>query len=204
MKIFAYVALALGLSVGAANASQIDFSTSAFSSTYQFPGPYLDTKTIDGVNFDFSVTSKGADGYRQSYDDAGQQFGVPGNGVYQIDIVANVDLAYNWVSGEERSTPGHGPLLFDFLINGSDFVSDGFFTPNGFTNLALGASVAAGQTFSIFADISSSSGDAAHLTAVIGALDFTRAQVPSVPLPAGMPLLLAGLGGLVVLRRRRV
>ncbi len=196
------------MAAGAANAAEIDFSGAGFSSTFVFPGPFTDTQAIDGITFDFSVVSQGADGYRQSFDNSGLSFGIPGNGMFQMDIVADVDIVINSVEGKDTSVEPignqviNGPLFFDFSINGSEILSDSFFTRTGFSDLSIGATLLAGETFTIFGDVANSGYDITRISAVLGSLDYD-VVVSDIPLPAGMPLLLAGLGAFGIAKRRK-
>ena len=76
-------------SISGAAASTLDFSTATYASTF---GPNTANDTVDGVNFTITATARGTDGFRQS--SGGLQFGVPGNGMYSIAIVADQDLQY--------------------------------------------------------------------------------------------------------------
>lgn len=200
-KVFALIAsLAFA---GAASAATLDFTTNTYASTF---GPNVATDSIDGVNFTITATARGVNGFRQG-GAGGLSFGVPGNGMYSIAIVADKDVEYNSMYGNGHSlTAFAGQLPFDIDVEGSEVSGGNMFADTSLQTVAFGdgpISVAAGETFFFHVDFDALIGSSIYASALVKSFDFSVDQAPAVPLPAGMPLLLAGLGGLAVLRRRK-
>ena len=214
MKILTSALVAGCLAAGAANAAQIDFTTSDFASTFPQAGDPASTAnvTIGGVEFTITASARGTDGFRQSFDDTGLSFGLPGNGMTQISIVADSDVTYTDITGEDRTnTQFSEPQLGDLLLDGV-VVEDNFSFADSFATLNFDdISVTAGQTFVVAADFSPPQTylyNPIFALFVLGSLGFEVADEPvdpttPVPLPAGLPLLLAGLGALGIAKRRK-
>jgi hypothetical protein len=206
MKYLLGAALALGLGTFSAQAASIDFTDSAFGTTFPASGDPASTASVavDGVNFVVTAEARGTDGFRQSFDSAGLSFGLPGNGMFSISIVADTDVTYESFFGENRTQSGFStPQLFNLLAGGS-MVDTGlsFGTSFGTVDFA-DLFVAAGTAFVIDVDFTARSGyNSIYAQAILGSLDFSKAMAP-IPLPAGLPLLLLGLGGLALVRKKR-
>jgi hypothetical protein len=200
MKKGFFMAAALALASPLTHAGIIDFSDSQFDTTFVSPGPYTDTVSFDGVSFDVTAISRGADGFRQNFFGWGQNFGVAGNGLYSLAFVAAQDLVFTQLTGIDRSNidADTGELPFELLLDGVSVASGYQFTAAGSTWDFSDITVAAGAEFTI-REIGT--GDP-NSRAIIGALNFELSHA-RVPEPAGLPLMLIGLGGLVAVRRKQ-
>lgn len=188
---------------GAASAATLDFTTSTYDATF---GPNVATDSVDGVNFTITATARGVNGFRQGLG-RGLSFGVPGNGMYTIAIVADKDVEYNSMYGKGHgSTQNAGQLPFDIDVGAVEVSGGNMFTDTTLQTVVFAGgpiSVSAGETFFFHVDFDALIGNNIYASALVKSFDFTVDQAPTVPLPAGLPLMLAGLGGLVVLRRRK-
>jgi PEP-CTERM motif len=199
------ICLAVGLASGAA-AATLDFATPTYASTF---GPNVATDSVAGVNFTITATARGVNGFRQSFDSSGLSFGVPGNGMYSISIVADQNLVFNSMYGKGHGfTPSPGQLPFDLTVAGGLVSSSLMFATNVLetVNFASGpVSVASGQAFKLDVDFGSLVGSSIFASALIKSLDFDLVgNSPSpVPLPAGLSLLLAGLGAFGFVGRKK-
>lgn len=198
MKTFA-TTLAAGVFTAAfAQAATLDFTTAPFV-TSTVP---TTSATVDGVNFSFVATARGADGFRQG--SGGLSFGVPGNGMYSISIVADQDMVFNSMTGGGHSlTSFAGQLPFDVSVEGTDVADDLMFASSATQTLSFAAapvSVSAGEAFLIAVDFDALVGSSIYASARIGSIDFEIA--PAVPLPAGLPLMIGAFAGLGALRRK--
>lgn len=181
-------ALLLTLSFGQlAWSATIDFRNPEFASTF---GPNTTSETVSGVNFDFVAIARGADGFRQN--SSGLRFGVPGNGMYSLSIVADQDLIFTNITGRGHTLTSYaGQLPFDFLVDGELKVDDLMFSPGVMSTLALGnIFVAAGESFLIDVDFSALQGSSVYASAILQSLDF---EVSAVPLPAAVWLFASAL-----------
>ena len=199
----------LGCALGASQAfgGTIDFTDAAFASTFPAVGDQsVAMVEVDGVNFTIAADARGTDGFRQSFDDAGLSFGVPGNGMNFIDIVADEDVTFTSLVGEDRTLLNRSSAAqFNLLVDGAFIVTElGF--PTSFANVDFAdIAVDAGETFRIaFSFEARPDFNAIFANAVLGSLDFETAAVqpPAVPLPAGLPLMLAGFGAFAWMRRK--
>ena len=179
-----------------AQAATLDFTTATYNSTF---GPNVVTDTVDGVTFTITATARGVDGFRQSFD-RGLSFGVPGNGMYGLMIEADQDVVFNSFDGRGHGFPQFaGQLPFTIGLDGApasapfSFASVAMETlgfPNG--PIALDA----GRKLLFNVDFGSLTGSYFYAQAVIKSFDFNRVipNVSAVPLPAGLALMLTGLG----------
>ena len=206
------VIAAFVVSAASVQADTMDFSDAFFAPTFNpdIFNPYVTSGTFGGVAFSFSVTSYGTDGFRQ-YAVGGQQgvaFGRGGNGMQTLSITADQDIKLVSLTGRDISAdPVGGPITdslpFDIFAGGTQIVSDLTFTdafPS--TELLGGTTLVAGQTFTIAHDISNVN-DAIRSAAYISSFEYEVLPGGQVPVPAALPLVLSGIGGLVALRRRR-
>ncbi|MDQ2090931.1 VPLPA-CTERM sorting domain-containing protein [Marimonas arenosa] len=189
-----------GLVTGA-SASTIDFTTSTYASTF---GPNVVTDTVDGVNFTIVATARGANGFRQG-GGGGLKFGVPGNGMYTISIVADQNLTFNSMYGAGHTlTQYAGQLPFDLSVDGSLAGDDLMFTNSSLQTVSFGGiNVDAGEAFLFAVDFGSLTGSSIYASALVKSFDFSINGMAPVPLPASLPLLLGGLGLIGFVRRRR-
>lgn len=191
--------------VGSANASTLDFDTLPYANTF---GPNVTNDTVDGVNFEVTATARGVDGFRQALT-GGLGFGVPGNGMYTISITADQDLTFN-------SMYGHGhvfdiyasQLSFNIDVDGSSQSVGNMFASSAFETVDFDngpIAVSSGQAFYFAIDYSVFVGSSIYASAAVRSFDFTVTSTPPspVPLPAGFPLLIAGLGAFGFLRKKR-
>lgn len=148
----------------------------------------------DGVTFTLtSISARGFNRFVYNYDDSAIKFGLPGNGQYNIAVTADADLSsFSFVGADTTllykdadGQPMNVTLDNAPVLSGVTFLDTGA--------LDVGA-VNAGQTVNLFvADTSVWS------SAGVSAINF---EIAEVPLPAALPMLLAGLGGVMAVRRR--
>lgn len=194
---------------GGASAATLDFTTATYASTF---GPNVATDLVDGVNFTVTATARGADGFRQG-GGGGLSFGVPGNGMYSLSIVADQDLTFNSMFGKGHGFPTRaGQMPFDMDVAGTEVSGDNMFvsaphfsTAYETVSFAGGPiSVTAGQTFFFHADFGALVGSSIYASALVRSLDFSTVAGPSpIPLPAGLPLLIGGIAFLGLVRQKR-
>ena len=193
---------------GGAGAIPLDFTTATYAPTVD--GLSV-SDTVAGVNFVITPTARGADGFRQD-GRGGLSFGVPGNGMYTISIVADQDLMYNSMTGIGHGFNQVGQLPFDIAVGGTEVSGDNMFAPAPHFSVAFETvsfaggpiSVAAGQTFLFGVDFVALAGSPVLASALVRSLDFsTSPGISPIPLPAGLPLLIGGIGALAVLRRKK-
>ena len=200
MKPFISIAFLIVTFIGtAASASIIDFRTSPYASTF---GPDTTTDVIDGVNFTFTATARGVNGFRQSFDSAGLKFGVPGNGMYTLSIVADTNIEYTSMFGRgHNQTNKAGQIPFDIFANGALQNNDLAFVPNSFTSVSLGnIFVNAGDALLISVDYSALTGSSIFAQATLQLLNFETAA-SSVPLPSTIWLMVIAIPGLLGARK---
>ena len=202
----AALATMAALTVGSATASTLDFGTTPYASTF---GPNVTTDSVDGVNFVITATARGADGFRQSAGN-GLNFGVPGNGMYTLAITADQDLTFNSMYGHGHSFPVQADQLsFNIEVDGASQSVGNMFASTTLETVSFASgpiAVSSGQSFFFEIDYSVFIGSSIYASALIGSFDFTVASTtpPSpVPLPAGFPLLMVGLGAFGFLRKKR-
>ena len=204
----ATLAVMTTFAVGNATASTLDFTTAPYASTF---GPNVATDTVDGVNFTITATARGVNGFRQAFGGGGLGFGVPGNGMYTISITADQDLTFNNMYGRGHvfSQQSASQLSFNIDVDGASQSVGNMFSSNALETVGFvdgPISVLSGQSFFFAIDYSVFAGSSALASAAVRAFDFTVSTTPPpspVPLPAGFPLLMAGLGAFGLLRKKR-
>jgi len=196
MRVFIALTLAF-LTVNSAWSAVIDFRDSTFASTF---GPNVATDTVDGVNFTFTSTARGINGFRQS--GTGLRFGVPGNGMYSLSIVADTNLKYTFLEGKGHTlTSFAGQLPFDVYADSNLSKDNLMFGAGALSVMALGdIHVAAGDTFLINVDFSALTGSSIYASAVLQTLGF---EVSTVPLPASVWLFGSALAAVGFFARKK-
>ena len=209
----AAAAISLGTASGAAS---IDLTDNSFSSvTYQsFPGGALGpikqfSETVDGVVFDFQAGGQfravgtWGDGSFSTGPFA-LTFGGGGGNTANFDLTVSQDVILNSFSGfAQRFVTG---AIFDVTGGsvssvGNQFSTSAFLatgTPVADTFVGGPLTLEAGVLYS-FTTTNAGAATQSYLTG----LDFTKVSAAVIPLPAGLPLLLSGLIGFAILRRRR-
>ena len=178
------------------SAATIDFSGPSFANSFDGQPANL---TVDGVNFSFAPVARGADGFRQSFDNIGLSFGIGGNGMEVLTITADTDVLLINLTGEDRSVdpvnaPATDSLPFDIFVGGTQLFNDAIFSDAG-SSLSFGNTLLnAGTTFQIAHDLSNVNSPFLSL-AVLGSIDFSVMPSP-VAVSNTLPLLLLALGGL--------
>lgn len=208
MKKLVFAACAAMSIGGAAQAASLDFTDAAFASTFPSSGvTSTATSIVDGVTFTVEATdARGVNGFRQ--DANGLRFGVPGNGMYTITISADQDVTFESMSGIDTSLRARTTsMLFDAYITGGAMVlSDVAFPETSGTVDFADFDLDAGESLVFAADFSARTGfSSIFASAALTSFSFSKATTPqpsAVPLPAGMPLLLAALGSFAWIRRR--
>lgn len=198
MKRIALIATGFTLALsGAAHAVTIDFEGDAvgaqsngFMSLDNMDVAFSDTSGADLVVADFGTQSRGQ-GLAVSDNDGSR---------LQMDFTADVKGLSLIFGGDDASVAGPNLIaVLQGFYNGS-FAGETRILANGNSDsdqtITLG-STRIDQAFFWYADIS---GAPANLTEVV---DNVIYEVAPVPVPAGLPLILSGLGGLYVLRRRK-
>jgi len=179
------------------SASIIDFTnTDYYASTYN--GLNTTKELIDGVNLTFTATARGINGFRQN-STTGLSFGIPGNGMSSLSIVADKDIEYTSLLGLGHTLTGYaGQLPFDVYTNGALQHNNLTFVPNIFTAVPLtNLSVSAGDALLIEVDYSALTGNASYSKAAIQSLNFQVTTASSVPLPSTLWLMMIGICSLL-------
>lgn len=211
MKTF-FAAAAFAVTATGAIGATVDFADPAFDSTFgPIIAPFTDTQVIDGVTFNFAAESRGANGYRQIDSvtfvpvtvrtPIGLTFGPGGNGMEYLEFVASEDLIIESLAGIDQSNIDSDTteLPISISVGGVSQGSSSFSSSGSIWDFA-DITLTAGTVFRI-AD--AGTGDP-NSNAVLGQLQFSIADsVTPVPLPAGLPLMLVGLGALGLAKRRK-
>jgi hypothetical protein len=199
--------LALGLAAGSAQASTVDFTDANVVVTPNPSAPTVVTpfatqEVADGVTFIISnIRSGGANGL--TFDTTGLRVGGGGLSTQIFSILTDSDVMINSFSGFETNPGVLTSPQFSFDIGGT-FISTGDVLP-----ATPGIIQPGGGSFSLMAGelLTITTINAGPITTgYLTGFDFIAVTTgtPVVPLPAGLPLLLAGLGGLAIMRRRQL
>lgn len=204
MTSFIRICAAALLFGGAAQAGTIDFTDDEFavvqvSLIASNPTVQSFTETADGVTFTFSSLRPATEFNR------GLEFGLGGlriGGIFPgtIGFTTSRDVifdSYDAGIGATLGAPVLSVLATSVILSRDNPLSAGSGGPFNRGPIAISAGV--NYAFDV-----PNSGFTTTL-AKIASVDFTIAQdaVPNVPLPAGLPLMLAGLGALGIAKLRR-
>jgi len=195
----------------AVQAGTLDFAGSEFATTFPQAGDpdSVANVTVDGVDFTVTAQARGTNGFRQNSDGLG--FGVPGNGMYSISIVASADVMFESLTGIDRAILSRTTASrFDGTAGGVG-VFDDLAIPTALGSVDFADfTLTAGDVFNLAYDFTDRTGfNSIFASATISGLSFSKVVTDpgtnpnAVPLPAGMPLLLAGLGAFAWVRRRQ-
>lgn len=182
---------------GGANAASIDF-TDAFTvvTPSAIPSaPLVITEVSEGVTFTISATARGVDRFVQGSN--GLNFGIPGNGMNSLSLVANQDVSFTGFTGRDNFATLTGSPSYEALIGGVLASSGNGVTGSALTGYSFNSgplALSAGQSFLFQPE--------AFGVLIGGAIASLEFEVAAVPLPAGLPMMLAGLG-LLGLKRKR-
>jgi len=184
---------------GGAQAATIDF-TDPFTAVTPSASPAIPvviSEVAAGVTFTITATARGFDRFVQSAN--GLNFGVPGNGMRSISVVADQDVAFTGFNARDRfatlaGNPSYQASVDGVLTSIGNAVTGGALTDYSFNSGPI--AVAAGEAFLFEPEVFD-----ILIGSNLASLEFDVA-IAAVPLPAGMPMLLAGLG-LLGLKRKR-
>lgn len=195
--------------VSAASAATVDLTDETFvpgSVTYASAGPINGfQEAVDGVTFTFATGGqfRNIGPWTSIIDpaDAALSFGGGGGNTSSFTLMVSADIllssflgfAQQFNTGAIFDVTGLGVASLGNSFATSGFLSSGIPGANAFLGGPL--QLMAGETYT-FVTTNSGSATLSHLTG----LEFTA--VSPIPLPAGLPLLLLGLGGLAMVRRR--
>lgn len=221
MKTTILAAAIAALSFGAANAASIDLTDNVFTSVdyvdfVQGPvGPIEEfVETVDGVAFTFSAklvngqfrnVGPWGNGTTNTTAPWGLTFGGGGGNTATFTLSASQDVTLNAFLGfAQQFNTG---AIFDVTGTGVSSLANAFSTSGSLSSgtpvsesfVGGPLSLTAGQVYT-FTTTNAGAATQSHLTG----LDFTKVTPPpsSVPLPAGLPLMAAGLGVLAWVRRK--
>ena len=218
MKYLLGAALALGLGTFSAQAATVDLTDNSFASVDYVDfvqgavGPIEEfVEAVDGVLFTFSAKSVNGQ-FRNvgtwgdgSFSTGAKALSFGGGGgntasftlsvSHDVTLNAFLGFAQQFNTGAIFDVTGLGVGSLGNAFGTTGFLSTGIPGTNGFVGGPL--SLVAGQLYT-FTTTNNGAATLSHLTG----LDFTKAMAP-IPLPAGLPLLLLGLGGLALVRKKR-
>jgi hypothetical protein len=199
------------------HAATIDLTDNSFTSvTYQTfvqgpLGPIVEfTETVAGVDFDFQAAGQfravgtWGNGTSAAQGPWALTFGGGGGNTTSFTLTASEDVILESFSGfAQQFITG---AIFDVTggtvsSTGNQFSTSAFLaTGTPVTDLFVGGPLYldAGVTYS-FTTTNAGAATQSHMTS----LEFTKVDTTVVPLPAGLPLLLTGIVGIALLRRRQ-
>ena len=203
MRTFIFTSVLIAAFCGSvASASTIDFGTSAFASTF---GPNTTTEVVNGVNFSFTATAHGSNGFRQN--NTALMFGKPGNSMLSLSIVADADLEYTSIFGLGHTfTSQANQLPFDLFVNNALLIDNLTFIPTTYTSISLNnLFVSAGDTLLIDVDYTGfSSKNRTIASATLQSLNFNlAATTATVPTPPALLLIITAIFGLLGIKKYR-
>jgi hypothetical protein len=164
---------------------------------------FLDAAPLDGV-FGANIVASGFGsgskvlvevmgweaGFKNTFETVEDSFETPGGNVDLLEVAANLNSPIKqWL------TDASGGLAFEFLTPQGD-VKNGMNVMNDSGEVNFFASMGADKSIWLWLDDTGAGNDDNHDDLVV--------RLSAVPLPAGMLLLLTGLGALVVRRRKTV
>lgn len=196
-------------SVSAASAATIDLTDGAFGTSSPGTDVAVITETVGGVTFTFESTNNlvGTDRWLGSSGSMSNGLQVGGGGGSTLSFDLTVDKAAT-LTGYTTNTSGGfvlGDPLFDLTDGTSTLIDDGvinnpagtgLFNPGGGNDVTvsgLSISLLTGTTYSFTLSATGA--------AVQGFFTSFEVETTPVPLPAALPMMLIGVGGLAMLRR---
>ena len=203
MKQLLAAACATVISAGAAFASTVDFTDGTFGVATPVGTDFQTiTETADGVTFTLTATNNLVGGARWLGSGTGMSSGLQlggGSGstlAFTLSVDMDVELdGY----ASTRQTLALGAPTFDILDGASPLSEGNELAPAGssFTFASDPVMLMAGTDYTVTVN-----NTGAAVQAGLASIDFTKVTMSPVPLPAGLPLLLAALGGFALIRRR--
>ena len=193
---------------GSASAATLDLTDPAFANSFPSGGATDSASvTVDGVTFTVEATSaRGVNGFRQN--GTGLYFGIGGNGMNIISITASEDVVFEGITGRDTSLSSRTtPSRYDGSVEGLAVFTDlSLPTTLGTVDFA-DFTLTQGDTFALAFDFEARTGfSAVFASAAVSGFEFSTigdSSVSAVPLPAGLPLLVAGLGAFGWIRRKQ-
>ncbi len=116
-----------------------------------------------------------------------------------VNVTTDTDIVVNGCTGRDEFSFGFDELEFGTGVNLAIIPGSYGFTSTTQTFVAFDApiEVDAGETFKLFFSVPPGLNEADILS-----LDFDVVVAPAIPLPAGLPLMMAGIGAFVWMRRK--
>lgn len=160
--------------------------------------------SADGAQLSISGTVNDTGGSAPFLSFSANEIGIGSGGftnVFQFSFDADVTLNAFGIG----NTVGAGPNTGFGIAGGTGGSAVSYFTdattPNTTLTVTGGLSFAANTTYTLTAEGNNTNGTGSGYTAFL-TWDVTAAAAPAVPLPASLPLLLAGMGVFAAMRRR--
>ncbi|MEM6760745.1 MAG: VPLPA-CTERM sorting domain-containing protein [Pseudomonadota bacterium] len=212
-KVLLAAASAVALTSGGASALTLDFTDGVFGTSnpaaFGVAGFQTISETAGGVTFSLTATNNlvGTTRWLNSAGSLsnGLQLGGGGGSVVAFDLVVDTDVTLDSYALTDvfgfLGTPD-----FDILDGATLLSEDNALSPRGASGLSFDngpIALTAGTTYSF--DINNTG---SAVQTFLASIDFSLTEPPrptpgAVPLPAGLPLLLAGLGAFAWMRRRQ-
>jgi hypothetical protein len=157
----------------------------------------VERQDVDGVSFVIEGLAFGVNRIIRTPD--GLDFGRGGNGMTAVNITTDTDIVVNGFTGRDEYGFGFDELEFGTGVDLAIIPGSYGFTSTTQSFVAFDApiEVDAGETFKLFFSVAPGLNEADILS-----LDFDVVTAPAVPLPAGLPLLAAGIGAFAWMRRK--